>query len=53
MSATEAESIDIALQQAVDEERVTKEQDDEIRDRWQQRPKILSADVFPRHMHKK
>jgi len=53
LSATEVESIDIALQQAVDEERVTKEQADEIRDWWQQRPKILSADVFPRQMRER
>lgn len=53
LAATEDELIDTALQEAVDEGRITAEQADEVRDWWQQRPRILSPDIFPRQMRER
>ncbi len=53
LATTEDGPIDTALREAVDEGRITEEQAGEVRYWWQQRPKILTPDVFPRQMREK
>ena len=50
LAATEDEVIDTALQEAVDEGRITGDQAGNIRIWWALRPEVLSPDVFPREM---
>lgn len=50
LAAFEDELIDTALQEAVDEGRITEQQAGDIRIWWTLRPEVLSPDVFPRQM---
>jgi len=48
LANTEDGSLDTALNEAVDDGRITEKQDDEVTNWWQTRPEILNPDVFPR-----
>ena len=50
LAATEDEVIDTALQESVDEGRITDEQAEDIRIWWSLRPEVLNPDIFPREM---
>ena len=50
LASIEDEAINTALQEALDESRITEEQAGDIKIWWAMRPEILNLDVFPRQM---